>query len=75
MNPNSSDGLLTWGLPNSRWILNQLERRIPAKDVITRYKILIKKIIFPLGYKDNLNIFFILSFYHLLILAFMTKYL
>ena len=43
MNPNSSDGLLTWELPNSRWILNQLERKIPAKDVITRYKILIYK--------------------------------
>ena len=58
MNPNSSDGLLTWGLPNSRWILNQLERKIPAKDVITRYKILIKsKIIFPFGHKDNLNTF------------------
>ena len=57
MNPNSSDGLLTWGLSNSRWILNQIERKIPTKDVITRYKILIKKIIFPFGYKDNLNIF------------------
>ena len=58
MNPNSSGGLLTWGLPNSRWILNQLERKIPAKDVITRYKMLIyKKKIFPFGYKDNLNIF------------------
>ena len=46
MNPNSSDGLLTWGLPNSRWILNQLERKIPVKDVITRYRILIKSKIF-----------------------------
>ena len=46
MNPNSSDGLLTWGLPNSRWILNQLERKIPVKDVITRYRILIKNKIF-----------------------------
>ena len=51
MNPNSSDGLLTWGLPNSRWILNQLERKIPAKDVITRYKILIKKLFFLLDIK------------------------
>ena len=68
MNPNSSDGLLTWGLPNSRWILNQLERKIPTKDVITRYKILIyiRKIIFPFGYKDYLNIFFFYP-YHLLI--------
>ena len=51
MNPNSSDGLLTWGLPNSRWILNQLERKIPAEDVITRYKILLyikKNSIYPL---------------------------
>ena len=63
MNPNSSDGLLTWGLPNSRWILNQIERKIPTKDVITRYKILlyiyIKKILFILfEQQDNLNIFF-----------------
>ena len=42
MNPNSSDGLLTWGLPNSRWILNQLERKIPVTDVIRRYRIFIK---------------------------------
>ena len=66
MNPNSSDGLLTWGLPNSRWILNQLERKIPTKDVITRYRILIyiKKIVSPFEYKDNLNIFnFILITY------------
>ena len=46
MNPNSSDGLLTSGLPNSRWILNQIERKIPTKDVITRYKIFIKKNIY-----------------------------
>ena len=60
MNPKSSDGLLTWGLPNSSWILNQLERKIPAKDVITRYKIFFffkKKKKFPFGYKNNLNIF------------------
>ena len=63
MNPNSSDGLLTWGLPNSRWILNQIERKIPTKDVITRYRILKKKI-FLFEYKDNLNIFnFILITY------------
>ena len=61
MNPNSSDGLLTWGLPNFRRILNQLDRKIPTKDVITRYKILfffLKKIIF-FKYKDNLNIILI----------------
>ena len=62
MNPNSSDGLLTWGLPNSRWILNQLERKIPAKDVITRYKIFFffkkkENSLFFFRYKDNLNIF------------------
>ena len=65
MNPNSSDGLLTWGLPNSRWILNQLERKIPTKDVITRYRILIyiyKKKVSPFEYKDNLNIFNFYSF-------------
>ena len=61
MNPNSSDGLLTWGLPNSRWILNQIERKIPTKDVITRYKILFFfffKLCILFKYKDNLNIFF-----------------
>ena len=64
MNPNSSDGLLTWGLPNSRWILNQIERKIPTKDVITRYRITIyilkKKV--SSEYKDNLNIFNFYSF-------------
>ena len=68
MNPNSSDGLLTWGLPNSRWILNQLERKIPTKDVITRYRILIyiKKKVFPFEYKDNLNILNLYSHYLLI---------
>ena len=42
MNLNSLDGLLTSGLPNSRWILNQFERKIPTKDVITKYKMFIK---------------------------------
>ena len=37
MNTNSPDGLLTWGLPNSRLILNQFERKVPVKDVITKY--------------------------------------
>ena len=61
MNPNSSDGLLTWGLPNSRWILNQIERKIPTKDVITRYKILLYRYIkkkFHLSSLNNKIIFF-----------------
>ena len=67
MNPNSSDGLLTCGLPNSRWILNQIERKIPTKDVITRYRIPIyifkkKKKVSPSEYTDNLNIFNFYSF-------------
>ena len=65
MNPNSSDGLLTWGLPNSRWILNQLERKIPAKDIITRYKILIKK-----NYFIFLDIKIILIFFHFIFITY-----
>ena len=74
MNPNSPDGLLTWGLPNSRWILNQLERKIPVKDVITRYRIFIKSKIFYVSFsiENNINIFIILSL-SFINLVFMTK--
>ena len=58
---NSSDGLLTWGLPNSRWILHQFETKVLVENVITEYST------FSFSFKKNatlIKIFLVLYFHY-----------